>query len=125
MRVMFNLRGRVRYPELLPLFKDHRDDFLIYLGTNTSSTKIAQIRRRPEASLLFARPEAYHSLMLAGRLEIVEDPAVRRALWRKGWEIYYPAGVDDPDYTALKFQASYGKGWHHSRNYSFRIGERS
>ncbi|KUK27322.1 MAG: Uncharacterized protein XD60_0564 [Acetothermia bacterium 64_32] len=37
--------------------------------------------------------------MLGGEVEIVADPGIRNALWNAGWERYYPAGPDDPDYT--------------------------
>jgi len=120
-RVMFNARNRDRFPALVPLFKGHDRDFLIYLGTNTSSPKIRQLRADPSIAVLFADPPRYHSLMLSGRAEIVEDPAVKKALWQEGWEIYYPGGPDDPDYTVIRLRPVKGKGWRAGAAFEFAV----
>ena len=119
-RVMFNLRGP-RYPELQEYLRPLDGTFRYYLDTNTSSSKVRDVRSRPQSSLLFCRPEIYFSLMLAGELTIEEDPVLRRELWRPGWETYYPAGPGDPDYTVLRFDPLYGRGWNGSVNYFFDL----
>jgi len=119
-RIMFNLRGP-RYPELQEYLRSLDGTFRYYLDTNTSSTKVGDIRSRSQASLLFCRPEIYFSLMLAGDLTVDEDPVLRRELWRSGWETYYPAGPEDPDYTVLRFDPLYGRGWNGSANYFFDL----
>lgn len=119
-RILFNLRGK-RYPGLLRLYDEHRDDFLIYLGTNTSSNKVRQVMANPAVSLFFCDAENFHSLMLAGRVEIVADRETKEAIWQDGWEIFYPGGVDDPDYTVLRFIPVYGKGWYHDEAYFFDL----
>ncbi len=119
-RVMFNLHGP-RYPELRELLRTLGRGFRLFLDTNTSSSKVRDVKACPRASLLFCRPEAYFSLMLAGDLAVEEDPALRRMLWREGWEIYYPAGYTDPDYTILRFEPRYGRGWNGGANYFFAL----
>lgn len=121
-RVMFNLRGP-RYPELQEYLRPFNEEFRFYLDTNTSSSKVRDVRSRRQASLLFCRPEIYFSLMLGGDLIVDEDPVLRRELWRPGWETYYPAGPGDPDYTILRFEARYGRGWNGNVNYSFDLRE--
>ncbi|MEW6366405.1 MAG: pyridoxamine 5'-phosphate oxidase family protein [Acidobacteriota bacterium] len=123
-RVMFNLHGP-RYPELQEYLQTLDGEFRIFLGTNTSSSKVRDVRACSRASLFFCRPETYFSLMLAGDLTIEEDPALRRTLWRPGWEIYYPAGYTDPDYTILRFEPRYGRGWNGSANYFLALQEQS
>ena len=59
--------------------------------------------------------------MLAGDLFVEKDPVLRRAIWRPGWEIYYPKGNADPDYAILRFQPRYGRGWNGSDVYSFAL----
>lgn len=119
-RVMFNLRGP-RYSELQEYLRPFDGTFRYYLDTNTSSSKIRDVRSRPQASLFFCRPEIFFSLMLAGDLTVDEDPVLRRELWRPGWETYYPAGPEDPDYTVLRFDSRYGRGWNSSVNYFFDL----
>ena len=120
---MFNLRGP-RYPELQEYLRPLDGTFRYYLDTNTSSSKVRDVRSRRQASLLFCRPEIYFSLMLAGDLTFDEDPVLRRELWRPGWETYYPAGPEDPDYTILRFDSRYGRGWNGSVNYFFDLREK-
>lgn len=121
-RVMFNLRNRERFPSLAPLFEGRGRDFLVYLGTNTSSPKIPQLKTNPAIAILFADAVRFHSLMLSGRAEIVEDPALKKALWQDGWEIYYPAGPGDPDYTVLRLRPVRGKGWRGDAPFDFALG---
>ena len=44
-RCMFNLRSKKRFPKLIDIFNDHKEDFMILFTTNTSSEKIAQLKK--------------------------------------------------------------------------------
>jgi general stress protein 26 len=123
-RVMFNLRNRSQFPNLVPLFASHDEDLLMYLGTNTSSAKIEEVRRDPKACIYLCDYAQTVGMMFAGDLEVVGDARVRRALWTKGWEIYYPAGPDDPDYTVLRLYPKFVSGWLRSSRVAFRVEER-
>jgi len=108
-RAMLNLRNPQQYPGLRKIFETHSRDFRIYFTTNTSSSKFQQIRQNPHVCVYYCRPEKWHGMMLSGKMEIVADPAVKRAVWQPGWEMYYPQGPDDPDYTLLCLQPKSGK----------------
>lgn len=82
---------------------------VFYFTTNTSSRRVAQYRRNPKASVYFCDPAAFRGLLLTGRMEVLEDAASRRLIWREGDTVYYPAGVDDPDYCVLRFTAKCGR----------------
>jgi general stress protein 26 len=43
--------------------------------------------------------------MLKGTMEVLHDSKSKEMIWRVGDEMYYPAGVTDPDYSVLKFTA--------------------
>ena len=101
-RALVNLRQKEQYPGLIELFDGHRDDFLVYLGTNRSSNKVQQIRENPKASVYYCKPSEWRGLMLGGKIEIVTDQALKEAIWQDGWEMYYPEGVTDPEYTILR-----------------------
>ena len=51
-------------------------------------------------------------------MEVLEDAASRRLIWREGDTEYYPQGVDDPDYSVLRFTAVEGRYYSnfHSEN---------
>ena len=121
-RVMFNLRYKEQFPSLIEIFQGHEDDLLVYLGTNTSSAKIDQIKANPAGCVFYCNYKEFHSLMLAGKIEIVDDPGIKKALWQDGWEIYYPSGPDDPDYTVLRLLPSKAKGWYKDQAFEFSLG---
>ncbi|MDR1477214.1 MAG: pyridoxamine 5'-phosphate oxidase family protein [Rickettsiales bacterium] len=83
-----------------------------YLTTNTSSEKVGMFKKNPNACIYFLKAAAFQGFELSGKMEILEDKNMRKAMWRKGDEIYYHDGVDDPDYCVLKFTAKNGKYYH-------------
>ena len=90
-----------------------------YLTTNTSSVRVAQFRRNPRAALYFCDEERFLGVQLRGTMEVLEDAASRRLVWREGDTEYYPQGVDDPDYCVLRFTAETGRAYsdYHSENF--------
>jgi len=86
--------------------------FASWLGTNTSSLKVQQIRRDPRVCLYYADPAAFEGLSLQGTVEEVFDPAVRAAIWTEAWSMYYPGGREGGDFTLLRFRPERGRYYH-------------
>jgi general stress protein 26 len=122
-RAMFNLQNRERFPKLIPLFEKHRENYTIIFSTNTSSTKIEDIKSRPAASVYFCKPEVWQGVMFGGELEIVEDSELKKKMWHDGWERYYPQGYDDPDHTVLRLVPTIAKGWTGSSTFRLELGD--
>ncbi len=122
-RGMFNLRNREKYPKYIPMFEEHRNDFMVLFTTNTSSTKVADIRQNHNVSVYYTIPEESLGLMLGGKIEIVDDDELKKFLWHDGWERYYPSGYNDPDHTVLRLYPKIGRGWNQNHTYRFDIGE--
>jgi general stress protein 26 len=122
-RAMFNLRNKERFPKLIPLFEKYRDDFTILLTTNTSSTKISDIRERPTVSAYYCNPETWQGVMFGGEVKIVEDSDLKREIWQDGWERYYLTGYDDPDHTVLRLIPTVAKGWTGSATFRLELGD--
>ncbi len=120
-RAMFNLRRKEQFPGLAALFKNHQDDFLVYLTTNTSSPKIAHIRKNPKVSIYYCKPVEFRGLMLSGQMEIVKERAEKENVWQKGWEMYYPGGVHDPDHTVLRLQPREANYYHQLDSFHFDL----
>jgi general stress protein 26 len=93
----------------------------IWFSTNTCSKRVAQLRRDPRAAVYFQAKEEYKGLMLVGKAELLQDHDTRSRFWVEGNEVYYPLGVDDPDYTVIKFTAEWGNYYHRLRNVSFEV----
>jgi len=120
-RAMLNLRSKHQFPDLSELFSEHRDDFLVYFTTNTSSPKINQIKKNPAVSIYYCKPSEWRGLMLGGMIEIVADPNIKKAIWQEGWEMYYPHGFEDSDYTILRLFPMIAKYYHQLNSARFEL----
>lgn len=116
-RAMFNLRNSSLFPRQAAFLRALGEDLAIYLSTNTSSIKVAQFRANPVASLYYCIPEDFRGCMMQGRIALVADPTIKRALWQSGWERYYPAGEKDPDYAVLQLRPERVRGWYRSQSF--------
>ncbi|MFW9845927.1 MAG: pyridoxamine 5'-phosphate oxidase family protein [Candidatus Thorarchaeota archaeon] len=122
-RAMFNLRNKEKFPKLESFFSGQGDQFYIIFSTNTSSTKIQDIKSNPKASAYYCLPDESRGVMLGGTIEIVADVGVKQAIWHEGWERYYPSGYDDPDHTILRFHGEMAKGWNQSKTFRIELGD--
>ena len=116
-RALFNLRNKAQFPGLAPFFEGK--GLGVYLGTNTSSIKVAQLGRDAWASAYFMIPGEFMGICLSGRA--VPDSEAREAIWVEGWERYYPAGRGDPDYSLLRIDPVRARGWCAARPFDFEL----
>jgi general stress protein 26 len=75
----------------------------IWFTTNTPSKKVKQVKRDEKACVYYYDPNAFEGLMLVGKMEALQDEESRKKVWKDEYTMYYPQGVNDPDYTVLKF----------------------
>jgi general stress protein 26 len=120
-RCVFNLRCGDRFPGLQALFAGHDEDLMTYFGTNTSSLKVRQLRANPRVAAYYCEPPFFRGLMLSGRIEIIEDPALKRAVWQEDWLMYYRHGADDPDFALLRLQPLRACGWWQGAPFDFHL----
>lgn len=111
-RALWNLRNRKMFGRLWPLFKEHKDDYLVLLSTNTSSNKVPHIKANPKVCAYYCDPQDYRGLTLTGDAEVVEDMGVKEALWDPEWKFYYPEGVGDPDFTVISLKPERARYYH-------------
>ena len=123
-RAVCNFRNKLPYPEYAAFFEMLKDTFITYFITNTSSEKMEHIRINPNVSIYYCHPIKFHGLMLSGNMEIVSSPKIRKKLWNDNLKIYYPKGVDDPEYTVLKLVPTFAKGWYQYDSFEFEIKEK-
>lgn len=94
---------------------------IFYLTTNTSSLKVQNFKRDSRATLYFADKRFYRGVSLLGHVEILEDHASKEMIWLDGDTMYYPLGVDDPDYCVIKFTAFKGRYYRQFHSEDFDI----
>jgi general stress protein 26 len=123
-RGMLNLRNTKQYPLHVGLYATHDRDFMVYISTNTSSTKRGEIEINPRVSLYYSLPESFLGVGFVGNAEIIKDPEIKRAVWVEGWERYYSetGTSEDPDFTLLRVLPFEAHGWLAGTKFRFTIG---
>lgn len=96
-----------------------------YFSTNTSSKRVGQFRNCPKASVYYVddTKNKYKGALFTGYIEVCTDRKTKELLWRDGFEIYYPKGIDDEDYCVYKFTAETVNYYHGLSNSTFSIDE--
>lgn len=120
-RAMFNLRNKEQFPEFSEYFQKQQNKFVIFISTNTSSTKVDHIKKNPAICVYYCDPEDFRGLMLGGSAEIVNDQKLKRTIWLDWWTRYYLKGVDDPDYTLLRLQPKQARYYYKLNQVNFEI----
>ena len=124
-RIMSNLRYKKEYPALVELFEQHKEDFLVYIVTSSSSVKMKQIRANPKVSVHFSFystvPSEFQTLMLGGEIKEVSDKQLKKELWQNGWEMFWSGGVDDPEYTVLMMMPAFARGGYKEAPFEFKL----
>jgi len=93
----------------------------IWFSTNTSSRRVQQLKKDNRACVYYVDEANFKGLMLVGTIEILQDIESRKMLWSEGAEVYYPLGVEDPDYSVLCFTAKQANFYHQLTNLTFEI----
>ena len=93
----------------------------IWFSTNTSSKRVQQLRKDNRACVYYVDEKPFKGLMLVGTIEILQDIESKKMLWTEGAEVYYPQGVEDPDYSVLYFTAERGNYYYALKNITFEI----
>ncbi len=93
----------------------------IWFSTNTSSRRVQQLTKDNRACVYYVDETNFRGLMLVGTVEILQDLPSRKMLWIEGAEKYYPLGVQDPDYSVLRFTAKRGNYYQGLKNLDFEI----
>lgn len=120
--VMVGTNGEGGYPNIKSMMRLKHDGLTTFwLSTNTSSKRVSILKKDPKACLYFVDENNFKGLMLIGTVEILQDRESKEMLWADGCEIYYPLGIDDPDYTVLRFTANTGNYYHQLKNTTFEV----
>lgn len=94
-----------------------------YFSTNYSARRTKQFIKNPKTAVYLCDAGDYKGVMFQGTMEVLTDREHKEMMWRDGFEMYYPNGIDDEDYCVLRFTAENGNYYHGLRNVSFNIEE--
>lgn len=79
------------------------------ISTNVSSSHVQRLMPQRNACLYFADSETYEGLCLTGRAIVHTERPWKELLWHPQDVMYYPGGIDDPDYCVIEFAAEAGR----------------
>ena len=120
-RMMSNLRNKEENPACAKLLESDKKNFVVYFATGTSSVKMQQIRNNPKISAYLCNPSELQTLMLTGEAEVVEDMEFKRKLWQDGWEVHWPKGAEDPEFTVLRLSPTFARGYCKNEPFEFKL----
>jgi general stress protein 26 len=86
-------------------------DGRLWFFSDDRSRKIAEIARQPRASLILQSDRDHAYLHVVGRAEVVADRHRMRALYTPVLRTWFPAGLDDPHLTLIRFDAARAEYW--------------
>ena len=112
------------FPNIKAMFMPRKiEGNCFYFSTNTSSMRAQQFLKNEKASIYFYQRSRYRyeGLMLTGKMEVLQDPEIKKEIWRSGDTMFYKQGVDDPDNCVLKFTAEKGRHYCDLKSESFDI----
>jgi general stress protein 26 len=69
--------------------------FVVWIGTNPRTRKVAEIRRDPRVTLYWFDPKALGYVTLHGRARLVNDSAEKARRFKPAWAAFYPDRARD------------------------------
>lgn len=93
----------------------------IWFTTNTSSGKIDQIKNNSKGSVYFCAPQEWRGILMKGTITIIEDLETKKKIWQPDWTMYYPEGIEDPDFAVLLLQTEKGYLYNQMQKSEFEI----
>jgi general stress protein 26 len=110
------------YPNIRAMIKMENEGLKrIWFSTNTSSEKVVQLQNNHKTCVYFVDFKKWMGLMIIGTMDILQDPESKQRLWREGFEKYYPQGVNDSDYSVLRFTGRWGRYYHGIATVTFEL----
>ena len=79
--------------------------------TDIHSAKRDEVSRWPDIGLVFVAAADKAYLSITGRAQVVDDPELRGAAWRKNDAVWWPGGPNDPDVCVLVCELATAELW--------------
>ncbi len=76
--------------------------FVVWIGTNPLTRKVAQIRRDSRVTLQYFDPVGYGEVTVFGRAELVTDSVSKATHWKPEWAGIYHGGSSSADYVLVR-----------------------
>lgn len=113
------------YPTTKAMFAPRKREGIkvFYFTTNTSSLRVRHYQKNAKACIYFCDRRFFRGVMLQGEIEVLQEQDIKAEIWQEGDTMYYPLGIDDPDYCVLKFTAKTGRYYSQFKSETFEIND--
>jgi general stress protein 26 len=71
------------------------ENMVVWLGTNSLSRKVAEIRRNPRVTLYYFDREGQAYVTISAIARLVNDPKEKAKRWKDEWKDFYPHRARD------------------------------
>jgi len=92
-----------------------------YWHTNSPSMRVKQYRNNPKACVYFCDKRFFRGVMLKGKMEVLDDKKIKKAIWKGEFEMYYKGGMNGGDFIIIKFTAESGRYYSNFKSEDFEI----
>jgi general stress protein 26 len=75
------------------------------------SRLVTEVSAIPDVNLAYAAPEDDTFVSLAGRAQVLQDPARARELWNRWAQMFFPRGPDSPEVGVLRVEVRSAEYW--------------
>ena len=76
------------------------DDMVVWLGTNSNSRKVKQIKNDLRVTLYYQAPNKVGYVIIKGQAYIVDDSIKKQTYWKEEWSRFY--SENKSNYTLIK-----------------------
>lgn len=84
--------GNTRVRTMDPFLPE--ENFTVWLGTNSNSRKVKQIKKHPGVTLYYLDSDASGYVVIEGTAELIDNKEAKKKWWKKEWEAFYPNKAD-------------------------------
>lgn len=82
---------------------DPDPDLTVWIATNPSTRKVAQLRKNPRATLFYFDRASLSYVTLLGSAALIADPAEKQRHWQSQWAPFFPEGPRSTGLVLIRF----------------------
>ncbi len=95
-----------------PMLTPHREfDGDLWFFTYSSATKVFEIQHNHQVNLSYANPEQMYFVSISGIAEYIHNPHKVKELWRPGYQMWFPQGMETPELDLICVHVNHVEYW--------------
>lgn len=87
------------------------EDDTLWFFMSRSTEPVLDLAHDTQVNVAYAHPGDDTYVSVSGTAAIEDDAAIKRRLWNKITEAWFPKGVDDPDLALVRVRISHAHYW--------------